>query len=119
MRTDLEKLKWTDIAGEGPYLKPGYTINKAELLFSKIEDNQIEKQLEKLEKTKMDNKVPVASEAGTSNDSAAAELKISASTEMKDVATYGNGRYIPITNLEEAKSNLIEEVKKASRKTTE
>ncbi|MGB5941608.1 MAG: methionine--tRNA ligase [Leeuwenhoekiella sp.] len=87
LRTDLEKLKWTDIAGEGPYLKPGYTINIAVLLFSKIEDDQIEKQLEKLEKTKMDNKVPLTPEGETSNDSAAAELKISASAEMKSVAT--------------------------------
>jgi Ca-activated chloride channel family protein len=36
--------------------------------------------------------------------------------EMQDVAKFGNGRYVPITNLTEAKSNLIEEIKKASKR---
>ena len=40
-----------------PLGRGGHKIGKAELLFSKIEDEQIEAQLEKLKQTKMDNKV--------------------------------------------------------------
>ncbi|MAZ29170.1 MAG: methionine--tRNA ligase [Cytophagaceae bacterium] len=47
---------WSRIAADDDILPQGHKINKAELLFTKIEDEQIEKQLEKLEKTKMDNK---------------------------------------------------------------
>lgn len=35
--------------------------------------------------------------------------------EMQDVAKYGNGRYIPINDLTQAKLNLIEEIKTASK----
>ena len=35
--------------------------------------------------------------------------------EMEDVAKFGRGRYIPINNMTEAKSSLIEEVKAASQ----
>lgn len=48
-------LSWNDVSSKTELLEPGHKINKAELLFSKIEDEQIEKQLEKLQKTKMDN----------------------------------------------------------------
>jgi len=54
---------WKNIAtlslpsGEMPLGRGGHKIGKAELLFSKIEDEQIEAQLEKLKQTKMDNKV--------------------------------------------------------------
>ncbi|MDC8002411.1 methionine--tRNA ligase [Aequorivita todarodis] len=54
---------WQNIAtlsppsGEMPLGRGGHKIGKAELLFSKIEDEQIEAQLEKLKQTKMDNKV--------------------------------------------------------------
>ncbi len=48
-------LSW-EVLGEKIDLLPvGHTINKAELLFSKIEDEQIQKQLDKLEATKMSN----------------------------------------------------------------
>lgn len=50
-----EPLSW-EILGEKTDLLPvGHTINKAALLFSKIEDEQIQKQLDKLEATKMSN----------------------------------------------------------------
>lgn len=48
---------WNDVSSKSELVKPGHKIGKAELLFSKIEDEQIEAQLEKLKQTKMDNKV--------------------------------------------------------------
>lgn len=48
-------LKWEDVSSETELLKLGHKVNKAELLFSKIEDEQIQQQLDKLQKTKMDN----------------------------------------------------------------
>ncbi|MCK5367598.1 MAG: methionine--tRNA ligase subunit beta, partial [Cyclobacteriaceae bacterium] len=50
----LDKLKWS-YAGSVDVLKPGKTILKPELLFSKIEDAEIEKQIEKLKSTQMEN----------------------------------------------------------------
>ncbi|HBT08873.1 MAG TPA: methionine--tRNA ligase subunit beta, partial [Leeuwenhoekiella sp.] len=50
-----EPLSW-EVLGEKIDLLPvGHSINKAALLFSKIEDEQIQKQLDKLEATKMSN----------------------------------------------------------------
>lgn len=50
-----EPLSW-ELLGEKIDLLPvGHSINKAALLFSKIEDEQIQKQLDKLEATKMSN----------------------------------------------------------------
>ncbi|MGB7784750.1 MAG: methionine--tRNA ligase [Salinimicrobium sp.] len=51
----LEKSEWEEIAGEAELLPAGHQIGKAELLFSKIEDEQIQKQLDKLEATKAAN----------------------------------------------------------------
>ncbi|CAM3347784.1 methionine--tRNA ligase [Aequorivita lipolytica] len=48
-------LKWNDVSSKSELLKSGHKVNKAELLFSKVEDEQIEEQLEKLQKTKMEN----------------------------------------------------------------
>ncbi len=48
-------LGWNDVSSKSELLKPGHKTNKAELLFSKIEDEQIENQLNKLKKTKMEN----------------------------------------------------------------
>ncbi|KQC32474.1 methionyl-tRNA synthetase [Nonlabens sp. YIK11] len=56
LRADLVKIEWNDIAEKQELLHHGYKINKAELLFSKIEDEQIEAQLAKLEATKASNK---------------------------------------------------------------
>ncbi|WP_031426510.1 methionine--tRNA ligase [Flavimarina sp. Hel_I_48] len=52
----VAQLQWDDLSEQKPYVKAGHKIEKGTLLFSKIEDEQIEKQLEKLEKTKMENK---------------------------------------------------------------
>ncbi|WP_026451761.1 methionine--tRNA ligase [Aequorivita capsosiphonis] len=63
-------------SGEMPLGRGGHKIGKAELLFSKIEDEQIQQQLDKLEKTKMDNtadnkQVPSTEEASEEIASAA------------------------------------------------
>ncbi|MEN8250455.1 MAG: methionine--tRNA ligase, partial [Bacteroidota bacterium] len=56
---NLEKLIWKD-AGNEELLKVGHEINKAELLFEKIEDKVVEEQIEKLQKTRNDNEVTMA-----------------------------------------------------------
>ncbi|QXP66194.1 methionine--tRNA ligase [Polaribacter sp. AHE13PA] len=50
-----ETLSWTDITEKDILLAENHQINKAELLFSKIEDKTIEAQIEKLEATKIAN----------------------------------------------------------------
>ena len=48
-------IKWNRITQNKQLLTPGHTIGKQKLLFTKIEDETIEKQLYKLEKTKAAN----------------------------------------------------------------
>ncbi len=50
----MDKLKWNH-SGSSDLLKPGHNVNKPELLFSKIEDAEIEKQVEKLNATLVEN----------------------------------------------------------------
>lgn len=50
-----QKLTWNDISSKTGLIKTGHQVGKAALLFSKIEDEQIQYQLDKLQKTKMDN----------------------------------------------------------------
>ncbi len=50
-----ETLTWDDVSQKDVLLSENHQINKAELLFSKIEDKTIEAQLEKLEATKLAN----------------------------------------------------------------
>jgi methionyl-tRNA synthetase len=50
-----EKNSWNDISSKNALLPAGHQINKAELLFSKIEDDHIQKQLDKLEASKKAN----------------------------------------------------------------
>lgn len=51
---NIEKLGW-DLAGKPDLIDAGHTINKASLLFEKIEDEAIEKQLQKLQDSKKAN----------------------------------------------------------------
>ncbi|QSE96965.1 methionine--tRNA ligase [Fulvivirga lutea] len=53
---NLETLKWNE-AGKADILKNGHEINKAELLFEKIEDQVVEQQIQKLENTKKQNEM--------------------------------------------------------------
>lgn len=55
LNLDSENISWNDISQNGELIPSGHKIGKAELLFSKIEDEQIQKQLDKLHKTKADN----------------------------------------------------------------
>lgn len=47
--------QWTDVSTKEALLLSGHTIGKAELLFRKIEDSEIQAQLDKLEATKKAN----------------------------------------------------------------
>ncbi|GAB5401001.1 MAG: methionine--tRNA ligase [Aureisphaera sp.] len=48
-------IAWVNVTQEEPLLPSGHTIGKSELLFSKIEDTQIQQQLDKLEASKAAN----------------------------------------------------------------
>jgi len=51
---NLNELKWND-AGKSDLLKPGHVINRPGLLFEKIEDEEITRQIDKLLATKKAN----------------------------------------------------------------
>ncbi len=51
----LEGPGWQDVSKNKVLLKSGHHLNKAELLFRKVEDEEIQKQLDKLEATKKSN----------------------------------------------------------------
>ncbi|SDI80609.1 methionyl-tRNA synthetase [Chryseobacterium taeanense] len=53
---NVEKQSWTDIETKSVLIETGHKINEASLLFSKIEDDVIEAQIQKLENTKQNNK---------------------------------------------------------------
>lgn len=46
------KLEWNDVSTNSDLLPAGNKIGQAELLFSKIEDEEVQKQIDKLEATK-------------------------------------------------------------------
>lgn len=49
-------LSWSSISTSKELLEPGHKIGEAELLFAKIEDEEIQRQIDKLEATKSANK---------------------------------------------------------------
>ena len=53
--SDEGALKWEEVSEKDTLINAGHKIGKAELLFSKIEDEQIQQQLDKLEATKAAN----------------------------------------------------------------
>ncbi|WP_419868108.1 methionine--tRNA ligase [Chryseobacterium sp. CT-SW4] len=53
---NIGKLSWNDVETKSVLIESGHTINEASLLFSKIEDDVIEAQIQKLEQTKQNNK---------------------------------------------------------------
>jgi methionyl-tRNA synthetase len=53
---NIEKLDW-DSAGNNDLIEAGHIINKASLLFEKIEDEEIEKQVQKLMDSKKANEI--------------------------------------------------------------
>ena len=50
-------LKWNDVSTKNVLISEGHTTNKSELLFSKIEDTQIQAQLDKLAASKVANEI--------------------------------------------------------------
>lgn len=57
LNIEQDFVRWNDLSKQDVILKSGHAINKGELLFSKIEDDAIEAQLQKLEDTKKANEV--------------------------------------------------------------
>ncbi|WP_153391231.1 methionine--tRNA ligase [Chryseobacterium vaccae] len=53
---NVEQVSWSDVENTSVLIETGHKINEASLLFSKIEDNVIEAQIQKLEQTKQNNK---------------------------------------------------------------
>ena len=54
-RTGKESLSWNAVSENTELLKPGHQIKKSELLFAKIEDAEVQKQLDKLAASKKQN----------------------------------------------------------------
>ncbi len=81
----LEKMSW-DIAGANDLLVAGAKIEKAELLFRKIEDSEIEAQLAKLEATKLANQaVEPQKENVTFDDFSAMDIRVGTILEAEKV----------------------------------
>jgi methionyl-tRNA synthetase len=55
------KIDWKTISQTSELISVGHQIGQAELLFAKIEDEEIQKQMDKLEATKVANKEEIAS----------------------------------------------------------
>lgn len=53
---NVQKSDWNDVETKTVLIETGHQINEASLLFSKIEDDVIEAQIQKLENTKQSNK---------------------------------------------------------------
>ncbi|WP_143884991.1 methionine--tRNA ligase [Chryseobacterium binzhouense] len=53
---NVQKTDWKDVETKSVLIETGHKINEASLLFSKIEDDVIEAQIQKLESTKQNNK---------------------------------------------------------------
>ena len=53
---NVEKMNWSDVENTPILIQTGHKINEASLLFSKIEDDVIDAQIQKLENTKINNK---------------------------------------------------------------
>ncbi|WP_415326639.1 methionine--tRNA ligase [Chryseobacterium sp. MMS23-Vi53] len=53
---NVQKSDWNDVETKSVLIETGHKINEASLLFSKIEDDVIEAQIQKLEDTKQNNK---------------------------------------------------------------
>jgi methionyl-tRNA synthetase len=70
---NLQKIRWADLKGQ--ILKAGHTLGEAALLFDKIEDEVIEKQIEKLHATKPGGSGQAATGVEESNQPATANQK--------------------------------------------
>ncbi|MBB1140377.1 methionine--tRNA ligase [Myroides sp. WP-1] len=74
-------IAWSAVEVDQPLLKAGHQIGEAELLFAKIEDEEIQKQLDRLEASKQANKAENAvvepqKETATYDDFAKLDLRV-------------------------------------------
>jgi len=74
-------LGWNDVAERNDLLPAGHQIGQAEILFAQIEDAEIQKQIDKLEATKVANKAENAvvepqKETSTFEDFAKLDLRV-------------------------------------------
>ena len=86
----VEKLDW-EMIGRGDLVPAGHTIGKAELLFEKIEDEVIERQVKKLEDAKAANlaanaEVPEQKESVTFDDFGKMDIRVSTVVAAEKVA---------------------------------
>ena len=85
----IEKIGWDD-AGRDDILKPGHLIKKPGLLFEKIEDDDIRKQIEKLEAAKKTNeaasaKLPPSKDPVTFDDFGRIDIRTATILEAEKV----------------------------------
>ena len=72
----IDLLKW-QAAGQDDLMNTGHVINKAELLFSKIEENKIEEQIAKLESaTQANSKFPPMKDEVTFDDFTKMDIRV-------------------------------------------
>ena len=76
-----KSIGWDDVSLKETLLPAGHTINKSELLFRKIEDKEIQQQLDKLEATKkinaqMDKEVPPQKDTITFDDFSKLDMRV-------------------------------------------
>ena len=56
LNLNADALSWNDVAEQSDLIQSGHQIAEAELLFAKIEDDEIQRQIDKLEATKSANR---------------------------------------------------------------
>ena len=92
-QNEVGKIYWNDLAEAEELLSEGHQINTAELLFAKVEDDEIQKQLDKLEATKKEN-----SEAATQVEASKSEASFEDFTKLDlRVGTILEAKKIPKT----------------------
>ncbi len=85
---NLKDLKWNTVSEKSELLKTGHKIGEAEILFSQIEDAEIQKQIDKLEATKkanvMENQVTEPQkETSTFDDFSKLDLRVGTIVEAE------------------------------------
>jgi methionyl-tRNA synthetase len=90
LNQDLEnKINWNDLAHTEELLSEGHQIEQAELLFAKVEDDEIQQQLDKLKATKIENadtnKVEPEKEIISFDDFTKLDLRVGTILEAKKI----------------------------------
>lgn len=87
---NLEKKSWQSLETDNTLLNAGHKIGESQLLFSKIEDDAIEAQMQKLENSKKQNQMtnpnaPVAKEEITFDDFTKMDIRVATILEAQRV----------------------------------